>query len=265
MALMDNASHVINERCLQQQRAQRTDCPYMLGDFSARTINHHYFWPSEPRNRGLPTPREINVDRIHHVYNDTKILVIVRNPAERLFSDYKFYAGSHNNVVTADDFHERVVTAVEVWNNCTQVLRLPENRCAYGTNFPPELPKRGFWSLYSADRLRIGIYSIYVINCFKVFPRSNIHVIKLEEFSKNSLTYTETHLLPFLGLEPYDASARAHLRRDLARGRVNTNTNHQHEHVKMHARTRRLLDDFYRPYNKQLSELLNDTKFMWND
>lgn len=34
---------------------------------------------------------------------------------------------------------------------------------------------------------------------------------------------------------------------------------------KMKPETRKLLDEFYRPYNKQLAEMLNDSRFEWDN
>ena len=260
---MDRTAQLIHEKCpnsVSSTQANTYDeCPYIVGDFSARTINHHYFWNKEPANQDVPVPRQTNLDKIRHVYSDTRVLVILRNPVERLFSDYKYYASSHHDIVTADDFHERVTSAIETWRNCTHLLELPHERCAYGFNFPRELSRAGFWGTNSIDRLRVSIYSIYVINCLHVFPREQVHVIKMEEFTEDPLSYTQTHLLPFLRVRPFDEDEVKQVRSLY----TNANHNFRFANVTMHAHTREMLNSFFEPYNQQLAELLHDDKFLW--
>ena len=260
---MDRTAQLIHEKCLSASSAMTNsgECPYLVGDFTARTINHHYNWNTEPANADMPVPRETNMHKIRHVFPGTRLLVIIRDPIERLFSDYKYYAGSHGDVVTADDFHMRVTSAIRTWHNCTHLLELPHDRCAFGFNFPRELKKAGFWGVNSIDRLRISIYSIYAMTCLRIFPRNQLHVIKMEEFARDPLNYTQKHLLPFLGARPFDEEEMAKVRALDA----NANHNLRHTNVTMHAHTRQQLKTFFEPYNRQLSEILHDDKFMWND
>ena len=57
-----------------------------MGDFSARTINHNYFWYKDEPNQHFYFPKYMTADKVHHVYPQTKLIVMLRNPTERLFS-----------------------------------------------------------------------------------------------------------------------------------------------------------------------------------
>lgn len=62
--------------------------------------------------------------------------MLLRNPTDRLFSDYKYYYGGNQ---TAQDFHNKVVRSIEWWNRCIKIH--PLKACAYGQapNGLPEL------------------------------------------------------------------------------------------------------------------------------
>ena len=104
------------------------------------------------------------------------------------------------------------------------------------------------WGYKSPDRLRVGIYSIFLKRWLQLFPRENIHIFTLEEYARSPLDYIEKHILPFLGLQPFTTKVRRMIRKSKA-NRLSTN-------VTMMNSTRQILNDFYEPYNYQLSEML---------
>ena len=66
----------------------------------------------------------------------------------------------------------------------------------------------------------------------------------------------------FLGLEPFDFREADQLRRSWDAGAVNVLEKPQ-DYVAMDDATRRLLTDFFEPYNRQLYRLIGED-FSWN-
>lgn len=112
-----------------------------------------------------------------------------------------------------------------------------------------------FWSHHSCNRLAVSIYSIFVKHWLRVFPRRNILVIQMEEYSREPLHYLETHILPFLGLEPFETETRNYL--------VSIEERKNQSSMQMWNETWILLQNFYEPYNRQLADMLSDDKFLW--
>jgi N-acetylgalactosamine 4-sulfate 6-O-sulfotransferase len=119
-----------------------------------------------------------------------------------------------------------------------------------------------YWSEESCDKLAIGIYVIYLEQWLKVFPKENIHIIKLEEYSPNQVAYVEKWVLPFLGLAPYKEGTKKMLEDNHARKNIKRNNKSS---IAMLGSTRKILEDFYTPFNMRLAQLLGDDKFLWKN
>ena len=139
---------------------------------------------------------------------------------------------------------------------------LPVIRCVYGGNYTKyNLPnvEAGQWKTddLAVSRLRIGLYSLHIQNWLNAFPKDQLLFIRLEDWSKNRTRILNEHVFPLLGL-PSVPSER--IATDSAK-----NKNRHGSNVKMHNSTIQLLRDFYRPFNEDLSEMLNDNSYLWND
>ena len=95
----------------------------------------------------------------------------------------------------------------------------------------------------------MGIYIYQIENWFKFFKKSQILIIKSEDFFKNPAKFTND-VFTFLGLSDYS---------------INSNTIFQKEtNVPMDKSTQKWLEEFYKPFNEQLYQLLG-RDFNWNN
>ncbi|XP_035685602.1 carbohydrate sulfotransferase 15-like [Branchiostoma floridae] len=181
---------------------------------------------------------------------ESKFILTLRNPTERLYSDYlfwKFLYVKRSN----EDFHARVILSLRIFRQC---LRNNSVRsCAYGVS-ETEDPTAG------TVRLRRGLYEVFLRDWLSIFPRDQILVQRLEDHSKDPNT-TMTRVLNFLDLGP----VRKRADKDAIFGfhTKNSQKKHYDSSGQMLPETRRILNEFYRPYNERLAELLNNTHFLW--
>ena len=265
---MNNATRIIYENCMKGTTVTPPkgykECPYILVDFTSRTMNHNWFWHKDLENQGLPEPNILVPHKVHRLNPKMKIVAMVRNPPDRLYSDYRAYPSSHDEITTPEDFHKRVVGEIAVWNECLNTKRLPFNRCAYGFNWPEGFSGGttvDFWSDFSLDRVRVSIYFAYLKDWIKVFSRENILVLTVEEYTLGPEELIQKYFLPFAELEGYGSLERPGLDKWEKFDRSNNRTPTK----LMLEETREILERFYQPYNLQLAELLGDNKFLWAD
>jgi N-acetylgalactosamine 4-sulfate 6-O-sulfotransferase len=98
------------------------------------------------------------------------------------------------------------------------------------------------------------MYFVFLYDWFQVFPRSQFQIIKSERYYKDrESTLNET--FTFLGVKTLSQSELSYV----ADGPVW----HALTGGGMFAETKQLLEDFYKPYNIQLAQLLDDQEFAW--
>ncbi|KAK7502524.1 hypothetical protein BaRGS_00006099 [Batillaria attramentaria] len=181
----------------------------VVGDASQSTLFENSLWYLYPGNENCSEPRVLIVDYIRHLNPGVKIIVIVRNPTWRMFSQYKFYKVQRMGMKrTREDFHE--------W------------------------AKKQDWLLR--------------------FPRDQIYILRLEDLSVN-IRGEMTKLFAFLELDPVSEQKMAKI---VSAKEANVGTMSQKFGPILPA-TKSLLDDFYRPFNRRLAQLLGDDRFLWED
>ncbi|XP_052761792.1 carbohydrate sulfotransferase 15-like [Mya arenaria] len=80
--------------------------PVIVGDCSASTLWDNDYWTFLPEYKNLTEPLYTNADYIHHFNPDAKIIAILRNPIDRLYSDYLYFTAGKDK--GPERFHERV-------------------------------------------------------------------------------------------------------------------------------------------------------------
>ena len=70
---------------------------------------------------GLIAPAVLTPDKLSHVLPYPKIIMIMREPIARLWSDYRWFGKWRKHELTADDFHQVVSNAIDWWNRCLKV------------------------------------------------------------------------------------------------------------------------------------------------
>ena len=109
-------------------------------------------------------------------------------------------------------------------------------------------------------RIGISLYYYHIIRWFNVLPRERVIFLRTEDFlSDPSSAMNEVYR--FLDISTIDSEI------SLSAKNVNTwikSTEYKKQFV-MPEETRKMLTEFFDPYNKLLSRLLNEDKFMWRD
>ncbi|ELT90468.1 hypothetical protein CAPTEDRAFT_222727 [Capitella teleta] len=140
----------------------RTDL--VTGEASASTLWDNRVWKHFPENQGLSEPRMLIAQHLHHFQPQAKIIVIIRNPVDRTFSDYLYFGKGGEGV---DDFHRKVQLGIDHFNDC--VNNHTEDACVY--------------LCVNHSRLSLGLYVFFLEHWMREFPRNQIFVVRLEDYS----------------------------------------------------------------------------------
>ncbi|KAL8577017.1 hypothetical protein ACOMHN_065621 [Nucella lapillus] len=221
--------------------------PAITMDASASTFWNNDEWWRLQENCNQTQPLFTNAHYIRHLTPQAKVIVILRNPTDRLFSDYLYFTKTKKSLTA---FHDDVLLSIEKLNNCTDQSSL--RACIYDKR---TLAGKG------KVRLRIGVYHVYLSEWLSVFPRSQLLVLRTEDYSRNSRR-TLRRIHRFLGLPPM---IRQQEKRVLQLPKANTRRLEDQKLGSMLPETRQALQEFYRPHNHQLAELLQDTQFLWQE
>ncbi|XP_033638929.1 carbohydrate sulfotransferase 15-like [Asterias rubens] len=228
-----------------KQLVKGSDPSIITGDCSSPTFwenkNWRKFFPKEELG-----PPYLIADVIGTVLPKTKILLTLRDPTERLLSDFHYmhhYKWDYDRGPSI--FHKEVVDFLSRFNSC--LADKQDNRtCAY--DMQNILPVRG----------PIGLFSVYLRDWLKFLPRDHIKDFRMEDLKENC-PLVLSQLFEFLQLRKLDSPA---LKRACQRPIGNK---HKKPYKPMLPETQQLLREFYRPYNEELAQMLNDQKYLWED
>ena len=242
---------------LTKQRAPSV----IMGDGTTNTFTDSIYWMDTPENAYSPQPEILIPHLVHHLNPQTKLILILRDPVERLYSAYNFFGNKSLYptavyTTTPEDFHERAKYNTRWLTQC--FCALPRRHCLY--DFPyrdrtglPKFYQRGPYG-HSVHQTRMGLYSEYLKDWYSVFPAGQILVVTLEQFSANQ-TYVLDKIYRHLELQPLADSLHHTQNTPL-------NANKQ-GFLPMLTETRVLLQEFYRPFNKKLAQMLGKDMFLW--
>ncbi|XP_023585650.1 carbohydrate sulfotransferase 15 [Trichechus manatus latirostris] len=183
-------------------------------------------------------------DFIHAFQPHAKLIVMLRDPVERLYSDYLYFASSNKS---ADDFHEKVAEALQLFENC--VLDYSLRACVYNNTLNNAMPVR----------LQVGLYAVYLLDWLSVFSKEQFLILRLEDHASN-VKYTMQRVFEFLNLGPLSEKQEALLTKSPA---SNVRRPEDRNLGPMWPVTQRILQDFYGPFNARLAQVLADEAFMW--
>ncbi|XP_067664491.1 carbohydrate sulfotransferase 15-like isoform X2 [Haliotis asinina] len=199
-------------------------------------------WPLLPQNHGHSEPCVYTPQLMKHVYADPKFILILRNPTDRLYSDYFFLRQGD----TPEDFHDDVKKSMQILANCQKTHT--QKQCYFSASVYKRLE----------TRIHFGCYSLYMKEWLKAFPLRHFLILKTEEYSKN-ITEHMKRVFSFLQLSQPSVDLYEEIE-DLGRSRV---TKKKKKALPMLESTRLILDQFYAPCNQELANLLGDKKFLW--
>ncbi|XP_045181994.2 uncharacterized protein LOC123540782 isoform X2 [Mercenaria mercenaria] len=202
-------------------------------------------WKRIPQNDPTTdTPEVTTPSLIKHVNPSVKLILILRDPVERLFSNYL-----HGKFgTTAAEFHRDVLMSRSLLTSCTRNRSMKS--CLYDENIIRSLrvPISG------------SFYSVHLQEWLKVFPRKQIFILKTEEFSQK-IADTLLRIFRFLHLDPLPT-------RDLYRIANMPhfyNTKAKETSGEIQDETKTILRSLFEPYNNELAAILNDQKYNFNN
>ena len=199
-----------------------------------------------------------------------KMVVIMRNPANQLWSNYWFFCATENwrvNEMRAipqkyrehgpEIFHNHTMEIIQAFKQCmnradnTPVLECVRSAC--------------IGSVHSYDcqsaNVGIGLYYYHLLPWLSTLPRQRFLFLRSEDLSSSPLGEI-AKVWEFLGLPPISASW-------LTLSDQSWSTNRwirkYRGDFQMLPATRTALEEFFRPHNEKLAKLLNDERFLWKD
>ncbi|XP_038050366.1 carbohydrate sulfotransferase 15-like [Patiria miniata] len=214
----------------------------VIGDSSASTFWDNTQWHKFSEDI---SPPNILSEIIRTILPATRIIVIFRDPVDRLYSDFNYF-NHHNYDKGPSIFHDLVVKFIAEFQSCLGKKATDYRDCTY------------LLQNKTQTRMSLGMYSVYLRDWLKVFPRDQIRVLRLEDWHANC-TSILPELYNFLQLKTLDTAKISEIcdRRSSNVNRAPTKS--------MRPDTRQILTDFYRPSKVDLAELLGDDKYLWID
>lgn len=202
----------------------------------------------ETRYPGLDEPPYSNADLIHAVTPYAKILAILRNPTDRLYSEYiYFWKGSkmRNEVRSPQTFHMDVRRETTKFNRCLESNSL--RNCCYSSGYSLRL------------RVALGVYICYIRDFLEVFG-DNFLVLTINEYHSNPIN-TLTKIFDHIGI--YKPNTEEWQLRIETSETLNENGDTKEEVGEMLDETRELLNQFYGPHNSELAVFLKDSQYLF--
>jgi len=165
--------------------------------------------------------------RIQNDFPDSKMILLLRNPIDRAYSNYNLVENSKQT------FEEVINQEIHEIENITTEEN--ENEFYLVNNFYEKILTRGFY----AKQLKYW---------YKIFPKEKILIESSEEFSKNTHN-TLNKIFNFLEIKEFTI-------KDISKHNVR-------KFPPMKQKTRDDLIEFFKPYNESLYKLINK-KFDWD-
>ena len=223
--------------------------PLVLTEGSASTVwdNHRLFPLGTYKD-----PPYLQIQAIHSVLPDAKFVLIIRNPTSRLYSSFLWFKKIHSPNV----FHTEVVRAIEVFNKCLQDSKRSFLYCMYARvrHLTDESMDNTMCLICSS--LRVGMYSVHLSLLFSVYPPRNVFVVQMENYMKNKALWL-AKIMTFLDIPIMSKRA---IHKDLIQSGFIAKDNKKayNKAGPMLNKTRKLLQEFYQPFNVHLDSLLKN-------
>lgn len=199
----------------QKRMLKEKNGKYCLGDYSARYM---MYYPSALR--------------IKKIVPNTKLIVVLRNPADRAYSQFNFKK-KWDDSLSFNDAIEEDEKRLQNWeymveNNLITRENHVETKTPYFT---------------------MGKYVTHLKEWFKVFPKEQFHFVPTDNMSdKIEIQKTVSKVFKFLGLADFEI-------KEFTRKNVGS-------YEKIDVEERKILRDYYKPHNEELERLLG-MKFNW--
>ncbi|XP_061562092.1 carbohydrate sulfotransferase 15-like [Phycodurus eques] len=244
--LFDQAAHLIQGSPAANGSGTPGRPDVIIGEASASTMwdNNAWVYFYDNATTGGEPPFLIQ-DFVHALQPDARFVVMLRDPVERLYSDYLYFGIANKS---AEDFHEKVSESLQLLDGCLADYTL--RSCAYNTTVNNAMPVR----------LQVGLYAVYLLDWLSVFGRDQILVLRLEDHASNR-KHTMHTVFRFLGLGPLSQQTESELNGSPA---SNSRRPADKNLGPMLPATQLVLRHFYAPFNRKLAQVLRNDSFLWD-
>ncbi|XP_018616360.2 carbohydrate sulfotransferase 15-like isoform X1 [Scleropages formosus] len=242
--LFDLAAYQIQDHMLGNASGSHEQRNIIIGEASASTMWDNNAWVYFYDNATDREPPFLVQDFIHAVQPNAKFIVMLRDPVERLYSDYLYFGIANKST---EDFHERVSESLQLFEGC--LAEFPMRACVYNTTLNNAMPVR----------LQVGLYIVYILDWLTVFRKDQILVLRLEDHASNR-KYTMHRVFDFLSLGGLTEQKEAEITKSPA---SNMRRPADRSLGPMLPITREILQEFYSPFNEKLAKVLRNDSFLW--
>ncbi|KAM3591648.1 uncharacterized protein V6R79_005210 [Siganus canaliculatus] len=244
--LFDQAAYQIQGNLTGNASGSPSQPNIIVGEASASTMWDNNAWVYFYDNTTEGEPPFLIQDFVHALQPDARFIVMLRDPVERLYSDYLYFGIANKS---AEDFHEKVSESLQLFEGCLTEYTM--RSCVYNTTVNNAMPVR----------LQVGVYIVYLMDWLTVFSREQILVLRLEDHASNR-KYTMHRVFDFLNLGPLSKEIESEITRSPA---SNTRRPADKNLGPMLPGTKEILRDFYMPFNEKLAKVLRNDSFLWDN
>ncbi|XP_064611903.1 carbohydrate sulfotransferase 15-like [Liolophura sinensis] len=217
-------------------------------DASGSTLWDNFYWREIPENdASAEEPRFRNSHCLKHILPKAKFIVLLRNPTERMWSEYLYLSPMYGKNLSAVNFHDRAVESVTTFKLCLQTRSL--NACLYDKDVINTMRLR----------LHVGLYGPYIRRWLQVYPPDQCLFLQTEDYSKN-LRQSLKRVFSFLDLVDLSDTELDNI---VSMTNRNQRFPESQEIGDMWNVTHQLLDQFYEASNRELASILQDDRYLW--
>ncbi|MHB8596656.1 MAG: sulfotransferase domain-containing protein [Ktedonobacteraceae bacterium] len=234
--------HFFDEYYARGMRWYRAQFPTTVQKYYAEHIRKQDFITGEATPAYLLHPHA--AERISKVLPDIKLIVLLRNPVDRAYSQHWLMTRVNHETLSFEEAIEREQAIIT-----TEREKILADANRSSQNF------RSF------SYLTRGIYVEQLQQWMKYYPREQFLVLKSEDMYSNPAE-TIKQTLEFIGLSSLEIKAN----KEYKQYRLPQKVGYLNKEYppKMKPETRQYLLDFFKPYNARLQEFLG-RDFGWNE
>ena len=201
---------------------------------------------------------------ISSIVPEAKYIVLMRDPVSRLFSDFKYlceeqWDARHGEVPLAvvknmtNVFDEQARLEISKFKRCLEVnsMEMCTHNAISGTHSK---------AMCSRVRLGISLYTVHISTWLRHLSIDRFLFLNTDDLSEQPYR-TLSEIWDFLGVHKQTERELE----DVFYQRANAGHASSLQLLKMKPETERLLREFFRPYNRELADLMDNDKFLWTD
>ncbi|XP_067943247.1 uncharacterized protein [Watersipora subatra] len=171
-----------------------------------------------------------------------KFIITIKNPSERAIAEY-FYPyiveGTDLDTVGYQVLHDAMIAGINEAKNC--MTSFGPTGCVYGHN-----TLLGLAPLAETQMLYDSCYSTHLKQVLNQISMSQTYFVKIEEYSASSGAVMQ-EVYSFVGLEYFEPFL----------------ISKTHNHITCFPQSILMMDEFFEPFNRELSDLLGNDKWLY--